>query len=508
MENPEETKTQALVRLNNNEEKALVPQRPSLNQILRNFSPEEILGNFTTEEILRYLQNPIPPAAPVGPDRVWKLNFFLDAVKVFRKQNLPPDHIRLGLIFLVALTSAHVGNPIVLEVIDDVAAGAADLLQRCKELTGVSFWKTFNQMSVDDLAKSKDDIKGKCIAEGDSSKFEKGKEPLNQFLADRKLIDQRTVMTPVGNRSMTTEILGPTACVLITKNPKKLILTHPTFWGIHFKPPIQGFYAPELEEREKARLKVKNDVIKSYLQRLQEVQVKIPYRDAIVQHLQGSKNQYVVKKIDMLLRMLKVVTIINYSSCMTAGEIYNRFHGSDPRTVELALGLPSIPQESLIARKADYVTFWMLVDGTVKIEEVSFSERERRVFRVVKDFNEGALGTGFMPPNATKFDKLAQIPNSPSTWPDLPTIFKRVNEDGGEEIGKTPTVYSVLQELEEKGVIKNAKDPNGRQHGYYVTTWELSDTISLPDPAAIEDPFTGKEPIEVINPISGKVWVG
>lgn len=113
-----------------------------------------------------------------------------------------------------------------------------------------------------------------------------------------------------------------------------------------------------------------------------------------------------------------------------------------------------------------------------------------------------------MPPNATKFQKLAQIPRTPSAWPDREKIFERVNKDGGEEISSTSTVYNDLQELERKGVIKNAKDPNRRQHGYYVTTWELSDTISLPDPSAIEDPFTGKDPIKVRNPITGKVWVG
>lgn len=510
MEKFEETEVTALVPLG--KEKSLVPQ-PSLKEILRKFSPEEILRNFTTEEILGYLQMDIPPAALVGPDKTWKLNFFLKAAEVFRKQNLPPEHIRLGLIFLVALASAHVGNPIVLEVIDDTSAGAVDVLQRSKELlvqhdkkpASILFWKAFQQMSRNDLVAATADIEGKCITDGDSTKFEKGKNILNLFLADQRYDDQETITSKFGPVSVPTEVKGPTACLLISTNPKKLILNHPSFLGIHFKPSIHPSYTPELEEKGKAQLEVKGDVIKSYLRRLQEVQVKIPYLNVIVQSLQSSNNPYVVRKIDMILRMLKVVTIIDYSSEMTAGEYYNRVHGSDPRTVELVFDLPSIPQGNLIARKVDYVMFWMLVDGTVKIEEVSFNENERRVFKVVMSFNSGALSKGFLSENPTNFEKIAQIPRTPFAWPELEEIFELVNKDGGEKITSTSTLYKILKDLEEKEVMKDEKKPNERPHGFYVTTFDLTDTISLPHPREIEDPFTGKDPIKVINPITRKV---
>ncbi len=510
MEKDEETKCTALVHLGN--EKSLVPQ-PSLKELLGKFSLEEILKNFTAEQILGYLQMYIPPAAPVGFDNVWKPNFFLHAAEFFKKENLPPEHIRLGLIFLVNLVSAHIGHPVVLEVIDDASAGAVDVLQRCKELlvqhdkkpASSLFWKTFNQMSLNDLVAAKADIKGKCIADGDSTKFEKGKNLLNKFLADQGYAEEETIPSKFGPISVPTEIEGPAACLLISTNPKKLILTHPSFLGIHFNPAIQIPYAPELEEREKAQLVVKGDVIKSYLQRLQHVKVKIPYEGVIIQHLQASNNPYVVRKIDMILRMLRVVTITNCSSEMTEGEYYHRWCGSDPRTVEAALDLPSIHQGSLIARKVDYCLFWMLVDGMLKIEGISFSERERRVFRVVKTYNEAKLKESSMSSKPTKFEKLAQIARSPFTWSDKLKVFELVNQDGGEQIGNPTTVYNVLQELEEKGVIKDEKDPNGRRHGFHIATWELSDSISFPHPSLIEDPVTGMDRIKVRNPITGEI---
>jgi hypothetical protein len=485
MENFDETKTQALVLVG----KELIPQRPAL------------------DEILKSLQIYIPPAAPTGPGGIWETPFSVFA-EFFEKQSFPLDQIRLALINLLVLTSGHLGHPLILEIIDDAAAGAPDLVEKCMDLTGDFFWKSFTQMSQEDLIGAKDEIKGKTIVGLNSSGFEKGKENLNRFLANGKLITQPIIRSAkFGNFSPTIEIVGPTGCVLISKNPKKLVLTHPSFLGIHFKPTIQGFYVPELEEWGKAQLELDGDRIGASLQRLKENQVRILYRDTIIQHLQGLNHQSALAKAEMILRMLKGITIINYSSDLTAAEFYSRFYNSDPRNVELAKDLPGIPQDALTARKVDYYILWVLVSGMLRNEEVSFSERERRVFRVVKDCNEGALSTSFLSLNPTKFDKLAQIPKSPSTWPELEEIFKRVNRDGGEEIGSTATVYSVLQELEEKGALKNAKDPSGRKHGYYVRTWELSDTISLPDPSAIEDPVTGKDPIKVMNPITGAVDV-
>ncbi len=479
MKDPEETKALVFVG------KGLKPKAPSL------------------EETLRSMQIFIPPAAP-GPDGIWVTPFSVFA-EFFKKQSFPPVYIQLALINLVVLISAHLGNPIVLEIIDDVSAGAADLVQRCMDLAPRSFWEPFLEMSLDDLVKSRENIKGKTIVGSDSAGFEKGKETLNLFLANQKLTDQRTVLTKIGNVPVTTVIVGPTGCVLISKNPKKLILTHPSFLGIEFKPITQGFYAPELEERAKAQLELHRDWIRESLQRLKENPVRIPFWPDIVQHLQADPSARA--KGEMLRRMLKDVTIINNSPHMTESEIYSLVLKSNPATVALAKGLTAIPQGVLVARKVDYYILCVLLSGMLRIEGVSFSERERRIFRVVKDFNEGALGTSFMPPNATKFDKLAQIPKSPFTWPDQEEIFERVNRDGGEEVGSTSTVYSDLQDLEKKGVIKNAKNPNGRQHGYYVTTWELSDTISLPDPKDVEDPYTGKEPIKVRNPITGEVDV-
>lgn len=485
MKKTKKTETTALVPLKG--ERLLVPKTPSV------------------DEILSSIQIYIPPAAPVGPGGIWETPFSAFA-EFFKAQNLPPEHVQMGLINLVVLTSGHLGHPVVLEIIDDASAGAPDLVEKCMDLTGDFFWTSFKQMPLEDLIGAKDDIKGKTIVGLNSSGFEKGKEEINRFLANQKLITQPIVRSAkFGNFFPTIEIVGPTGCVLTSKNPKKLILTHPTFLGIHFKPTIQGFYAPELEEMDEAQQELDRDRIRESLQRLKENQVRIPYRDTIIQHLRGLKHQSALGKAEMLFRMLKVITIVNNSPPMTQSEFFGRFYNSSPTTVALAKGLPGIPQGALTARKVDYYILFVLVSEILKDEEVSFSERERRVFRVVKGCNEDVLRTIFTSLDPTKFEKLAQIPRTPSAWPDLEAIFERVNKDGGEEIGSTSTVYNDLQELVRKEVIKNAKDPNGRQHGYYVTTWELSDTISLPDPSLIEDPATGMDIIKVKNPITGMV---
>jgi hypothetical protein len=445
------------------------------------------------------------PAAAQGPDGVWETPFSLMG-EFFQKQKLPSSHVQMGLINLVVLTSARLGNPVVLEVIDDTSAGVPDLTEKCMDLTGDFFWKSFTQMSQEDLISAKEDIKRKTIFGLNSLGFEKEKDDFNRFMANQKLIAQPIITSQkFGNYSPTIEITGPTGCILISKNPKKLILEHPSFLGIHFKPNIQSFYAPDLEEMEKAQQELDRDRIKASLQRLRPIKVEIPFKDMIIQHLKGLNHQSVVGKAEMLLRMLKDITIINNSPPMNPGDFYSRFYNSNPSTVELVRSLPATRKGFLVARKVDHYVLHVLTSGMLRNEEVSFSERERRVFKVVRDYNETALKGSLMSPTATKFEKLAQIARSAFTWPDILKVYELINQDGEEEIGKTGTVYSVLQNLEEKGVIKNAKDPNGRRHGFHITAWELSDTISLPQPSLIEDPVTGMDPIKVRNPISGEI---
>ena len=485
MKKVEETEVTALVPLKKG--KFLVPQHPTL---------DEIIGS---------LQIYIPAAAPTGPGGIWETPFSVFA-DFFRKQNLPPEHVKMGLINLVVLTSGHLGHPVVLEIMDDDGAGAADLMEKCMNLTGDFFWKSFTQMPLEDLIGAKDQIKGKTIVGLYSSGFEKGKEEFNRFLANQKLITQPIVRSAkFGNFSPTIEIVGPTGCALISNNAKKRIMTHPAFLGIPFKPATRGYCPPELGERKGAQLELDQDRIRESLQRLTGNQVTIPYREVIINHLRGLNHQSALAKAEMILRMLKVITIINNSPPITLSEFYARFYKSDPRKVELAKGLPGIPPDDLTARKVDYSILFVLMSDMLRNEEVSFSERERRVFGVVKTYNETTLKGSFFSPNATKFEKLAQIARSPFTWPDVLKVFELVNKDGGEEIGSTSTLRNVLQDLDEKGVIKNEKDPNGRKHGYHITTWELSDSISLPHPSEIEDPFTGKDPIKFINPVTGEI---
>jgi hypothetical protein len=58
----------------------------------------------------------------------------------------------------------------------------------------------------------------------------------------------------------------------------------------------------------------------------------------------------------------------------------------------------------------------------------------------------------------------------------------------------------------DEGEIQEGKYPAPKnKNGYFVTSFDSEDTVSLPHPSEIEDPFLGKAKIKIQNPITGKI---
>jgi hypothetical protein len=178
------------------------------------------------------------------------------------------------------------------------------------------------------------------------------------------------------------------------------------------------------------------------------------------------------------------------------------------KIVKSALGTVNIPQQKLVSSKVDYYIFWILMSGLIKKEneDVFLSERQRRIFEVIKAHNTTGFGSTFKDFPMSDYEQLTTIENYSESWASLEVIFEKVNKDGGEKISNTQIVYRELQELKEKKLIKEMKDPGAKNKlGYYVTTFDIQDTVPLPHSSEIEDPALGKAKIRIQNPITGEI---
>lgn len=446
----------------------------------------------------------LPSAAP-DPDNIWNTPM-IDITKLLTRSGIPSDHLKISLITLLTLNSAHLETPVSLELIDDSYAGADNILRICTGLTPNVYLLNFSRkLTFNDLLTEKDKIKGRAIVGYDSVEFEKIKDKINLLLKNQSLIEELTLSSKFGGVPHRIDITGPTSCVLITKNPKKLILTDPSFLRCYLQPSSQSVaYVSELSQEDQANLKVHSNLMQINLERLQHQKVTIPYTDQITQHLVKTKNAH--DKVETLLRMLRVITIINNSPPLNAIELLSKISNTHQAVVATAFGNSlSLPKE-LIATKVDYYIFWILMSGFIQNEEVFLTEQQKRIFEVVKNHNlKGLVSSTMNLPNTSKYEKLNDIAaeNSPAQITQE-QIFIEINNDGGDEIKSKDTLYKYIQELLKIGLISVKKYSGLNKYGYYVTTWEMNDTIKLPHPSEIDHPVM-KEIIKIRNPITGEI---
>jgi len=446
----------------------------------------------------------LPSAAP-DRDNIWKTPM-TDITDLLTMSGVPSDQMQISLITLLILSSAHLGNPISLELIDDSYAGADNILRICTGLTPDNFLLNFSRKLIfNDILTEKDRIKGRSIVGFDSIEFEKVKNKINLLLKNQRLIDELTLSSKVGSHPIRIEITGPTSCVLITNNPKKLILTDPSFLRCYLQPSSQSIsYVSELSQQDQAKLKVYSNFMKNNLERLQHQKITIPYRDNIIKYLE--KTKIARDKVETLLRMLRVITIINNSPPLNGIELLSNYSKSDLTTVATAFGNSIVPPTELTATKVDYYIFWILMSGFIQNEDTYLTENQKRIFEVIKKHNEKGLATLTMnDPNDSKYEKLNLIAadNSPAQITQE-QIFIEINKNGGDEIKSKDTLYKYIQELLKIGLIGVKKYSGLNKYGYYVTTWEMTDTVKLPHPSEIDHPVM-KNKIKIRNPLTGEI---
>jgi hypothetical protein len=458
----------------------------------------------------------IPPffgsAVQAGPEKIWETPFSHMA-NVLKVQGVPDSHLKAALLILLVLNSPRLGYPLVLEIINDEEKTGMSLLKKCLTLVPTTFYEEFDDPSKNIFVRERRELKGKVIISDDSSKYKNVASNLNSLLDRQKIPLKKTQKGEYGGNPRRIVISGPVGFISIAQNSKRTVLTFPSFLKIHLPAgepipdPRRIFNPKEVTDTQKSRFDLLLGYFINGFKRLQALPVRVPFSNILSAHLAKSKN---TPKLNTFLDTIRIISIINNTLPESEEEYLVRTRGVEMKLARSALGTGNIQQHPLVASKVDYYILWSLMSGLIKNdnEDVFLTELQKRIFEVIKAYNLSGFATTFkkdLPMSDS--EKLTTIENYSECWISQEKIFEEVNKDGREKVSNTQKIGRELRPMrDDKKIIADKNIPGEKNKpGYYVTTFDIQETVPLPEPSEIEDPVLKKEKIKIINPITGEI---
>jgi hypothetical protein len=449
----------------------------------------------------------LPGATPVGREEPSTTDFS-EIVYYLKMQGMPNGHLKAALAILVGMNSANLKNAIAIEIIDNDERNGGKVLDTCLPLVPHTFWVKFPMIPKDIFLRERETLKEKVIIEHDSIGYEKVAGDLNTLLDRQELIFTQTHFGKYGSGPQPITVSGPVGFISIAQDEQSCVLSHPSFLKIRLtsgEPPQDPnliFDPKGASEMQNKQFKILLQRISSSFERLRPQPVSIPYKDVLLNYLSKTKNG---PKGESFLNGLRIITLINNPPKLSKEEQVAKAWGCDIEMIEAATGIKVFPPETLVATKREYYIFWVIYSDLVRNDRVSLNPVQKRIREVVRDRNLKGLGTTWAA-GETPAEKLIDISHADSVWASMDDIFKALEKDGGEPVGSTSTVRREVKELVDEGEIQEGKYPAPKnKNGYFVTSFDSEDTVSLPHPSEIEDPFLGKAKIKIQNPITGKI---
>ena len=107
-------------------------------------------------------------------------DILLKAALVFKGEGVTDlKHLKAGLLTLIAMNSASLGDPLVLILIGEDLSRASKILETATKLTPEELQLQFSRLSPETLQRGGDDFKNKTVIGFDASVFAKGQGDLS-----------------------------------------------------------------------------------------------------------------------------------------------------------------------------------------------------------------------------------------------------------------------------------------------------------------------------------------
>ena len=472
-------------------------------------SPFHFLRNIKDEQV----EYPVflPKTSPASSDGPW-ISSLCHIADVLRGQGIPEQLLNVGLLSFIIANSPHLGNPMALELVDDQQSGVVNLLGACLRLIPDANKIELSDVSLATLVRERAQLKDRSIISLNAEPYKKNVDVFNLLLERQMLPWQETLTAKYGLIVQDILVEGPVGCVVVNKDSKRPILTHPSSIRVSLNPenplqrPALPNLQPDLDEKDRENLEWHFALVKASIKRLRPAPVTIPFANQILKSLAESKVQHARQKHATFCKLISAITLVNTPPPVFTKELVARAIEFDVHKLASENRSVLDSGNNVVASKIDYYLFWLLMKDLIQSREDTLTERQSRVFEAIKSYNIGTpTQISTFAPQELDYQILLDISENRSRWASFQNIFERANQAGGEEINIS-TTYREIRELLNKELIQSHDDPGSKNKKLYsVTTLSVGQKINLPHPSEIDDPIFNRKPIQVVSPITGVI---
>jgi len=440
--------------------------------------------------------------------------FFKDilsaAAGLLKKQMITGHNLKVALLTLLNILSAKLHKPMgIMLAASDLSVGM-NILRQCMLIAPEESYREYGQIKNEDLFSGTSGLNGKTLISHEPLAFVKSWGHLEKMLTIGAATHTEAVKAKFGTFTHSYKAEALISIVGIITDIRDRIYNHPAI----LKLPLHVDEYPLgqlLLQQDNRQPDIQNEVatvrLRETLARLRTSAVEIPFVDKLIEAIRAATPSDPERKIEMILKTLAIVCIINHPEPVSQDEIVARIYKIDIHKLRQMADSSTANQDTLLTRSAltatkiDYFHTWLLMNDMIPVKEIYLSDRQMKIFESVKRINLGKLGNSHTPDNTIK--QLSQISTSSSYWAKRESIFEWLNKSGIEEISQS-TIYNELQYLMKEGLIAEGKYPKSSQKGYYVTTFQAGQKIQLPHPSEIIDSTFKGEKVQVVNPLTGE----
>lgn len=445
-------------------------------------------------------------------DDIFFKNPLQEAAKLLQKNMITDHNLKAALLTLIIILSAKLNKPMGLMLATSDLSIGMKILKQCMILAPEETYKECGQLNIAELFCSAEGLNGKAIISLEPSGFIKTWKHLEKMLNigysmhTEVIKSSYNTFTHSNRTDSLVSIVGIITGMIDRNYNNPIVLKVPLH--VDEYPLSQLLCQCQDGIQSDLSTEVATVRLRETLARLRPMKVDIPFSTLLFTAIKVSNAAYPERKLEMLLKVISICCIINNADQVTREEIIARIYKIDIRKLN-RLQTSSLMKHQLdpeklpvlTATKIDYYHAWLLMNEMIPIQEISLSDRQIKVFEVIKKINFGKLNNSFSENNVIK--QLSQISTSSTYWARREKIFEEFNKNGHEEASQS-TIYIELQHLIKEGLIAEDKYPKSTSKGYYVATFEAGKNIKLPHPSEIiDDEFKG-EKLQVINPLTGQ----
>ena len=424
---------------------------------------------------------------------------------------LPQQTLREAFLIYMAINSARLGHPLSVLLLPDDPMAAVSLLDRVKNLAPADSFIEFQKMKPEQLfINGGEPYRNKCIVSSDPDGFSKVMPDFEMMLTRGHVVRQEVFNKKYDLSLEEFRAEWPVSFVGIAPPKKMGQEWHPSIIRLPIKssagiPAVGGdvFTSPA------TALPIQK--VRKTFERLKSRPIMVPFVDQLRASVIDSGSSHIDLKMDQLIKVISLCTIVNNPEPVTMEELGSYVYNTDVKSVRQFLAQTGriSPDDAvndgtgvITADRKEYYLARLLLDGLISSDNTYMTDRQQRLYNVVKMVNMGKLKlTVDALDKDNETESLARIAISSSCWVDINKIFEFVNNDS-ESIIAMGTIYKDLIELLKNGILGRSKPPKRNQYGYFVMRLNMDQSLSLPKPSSINISGTGQEAIEVINPLT------